>query len=218
MPLPAALAARLAKRGILNEDNSNPSLDEEVIAESYDKPNVDNHTDEFGNPLPPNWEKVWEPDRDTWYYWHILTDKVSWLPPDDPEAVITFSASKKLLKITDFENELEKQSNQYAHYHKGPQQYKVKSDKKSEKKPHSHERKKNRSRQKGEFDPMDPSSYSDAPVGNWSSGLKKLDDAKTGVDSTANGPLFQQRPYPSPGEVLSRNKQARQDYGPVKPK
>ena len=212
MPLPPALAARLAKRGILTEDNSNPPPDEEVIAESYDKPSFDDHTDEFGNPLPPNWEKVWEPDRDTWYYWHVLTDKVSWLPPDDPEAIITYPAPKKQVKIADFENELEKQGSQYAHYHKGPTQYRVKTDKKS------HERKKNRSKPKEEFDPMDPSSYSDAPVGNWSSGLKKLDDAKTGVDSTANGPLFQQRPYPSPGEVLSRNKQARRDYGPMKPK
>ncbi|KAE8658820.1 VQ motif-containing family protein [Hibiscus syriacus] len=38
-----------------------------------------------------------------------------------------------------------------------------------------------------ELDPMDPSSYSDAHRGGW------------------YGPLFQQRPYPSPGAVLRKN-------------
>ena len=41
--------------------------------------------------------------------------------------------------------------------------------------------------------------------GTWSTGLIEKGEAKTGVDTTANGPLFQQRPYPSPGEVLRRN-------------
>ena len=208
MPLPPALAARLAKRGILSAENNN-TPDEEVIAESYDKPISDSQVDEFGNPLPPNWEKVWEPDQDTWYYWDTVTDKVSWLPPDDPEAVITYAAAKKSVRIAtedDKEDETPIQPRK-PHYHKGPQIYKKTGPSK-----------KKASRAREEFDPMDPSSYSDAPVGGWSQGLKKVDDAKTGVDSTANGPLFQQRPYPSPGEVLNRNKQARQGYGPVKPK
>lgn len=42
--------------------------------------------------------------------------------------------------------------------------------------------------------------------GNWSAGLERSGDAKTGVDSTASGPLFQQRPYPSPGAVLRANR------------
>ena len=205
MPLPPALAARLAKRGILSREENSPE-DEEVIAESYDKPNLSSHVDEFGNPLPPTWEKVWEPDRDTWYYWDTITDKVSWLPPGDPEAIITFPASKKSVRIADDDNQPDVQTRPNPHYHKGPQIYRKAS------------REKKKVRVQEEFDPMDPSSYSDAPVGNWASGLKKIDDAKSGVDSTANGPLFQQRPYPSPGEVLSRNKQARRDYGPVKPK
>lgn len=41
--------------------------------------------------------------------------------------------------------------------------------------------------------------------GSWKSGLGE-EDAKTGVDTTASGPLFQQRPYPSPGDVLRANK------------
>ncbi|VDN99227.1 unnamed protein product [Rodentolepis nana] len=55
------------------------------------------------------------------------------------------------------------------------------------------------------LDPMDPASYSDVPRGGWTDGLEGVDSAKTGADTTASGPLFQQRPYPSPGEILRAN-------------
>ncbi|KAL2467774.1 WW domain-containing protein [Forsythia ovata] len=54
-----------------------------------------------------------------------------------------------------------------------------------------------------ELDPMDPSSYSDAPRGGWVVGLKGVQPRA--ADTTATGPLFQQRPYPSPGAVLRKN-------------
>ncbi|XP_062207873.1 uncharacterized protein LOC133909453 [Phragmites australis] len=54
-----------------------------------------------------------------------------------------------------------------------------------------------------ELDPMDPSSYSDAPRGGWVVGLKGVQPRA--ADTTASGPLFQQRPYPSPGAVLRKN-------------
>ncbi|PWA62825.1 WW domain-containing protein [Artemisia annua] len=54
-----------------------------------------------------------------------------------------------------------------------------------------------------ELDPMDPSAYSDAPRGGWVVGLKGVQPRA--ADTTATGPLFQQRPYPSPGAVLRRN-------------
>ena len=38
----------------------------------------------------------------------------------------------------------------------------------------------------------------------------KKGEAKTGVDTTANGPLFQMRPYPSPGAILRANQQLAQ--------
>ena len=53
------------------------------------------------------------------------------------------------------------------------------------------------------FDPMDPSSYSDAPPGKWSDSLASLTKA---ADETATGPLFQSRPYPNPGEVIKTMK------------
>lgn len=42
--------------------------------------------------------------------------------------------------------------------------------------------------------------------GTWSTGLPQQNEAKTGVDMTASGPLYQMRPYPSPGAVLRANK------------
>ncbi|VDM04000.1 unnamed protein product [Schistocephalus solidus] len=63
-----------------------------------------------------------------------------------------------------------------------------------------------------ELDPMDPAAYSDVPRGTWVTGLEGHSrggpTAKTGADVTASGPLFQQRPYPSPGAVLRANAQA----------
>ncbi|KAF1744270.1 hypothetical protein MXB_3033 [Myxobolus squamalis] len=56
-----------------------------------------------------------------------------------------------------------------------------------------------------DLDPMDPASYTDVPRGTWSSGLFDKDEAVTGVDTTASGPLFQQRPYPPPSSVLKKN-------------
>ncbi|XP_050696040.1 polyglutamine-binding protein 1-like [Eriocheir sinensis] len=56
-----------------------------------------------------------------------------------------------------------------------------------------------------ELDPMDPASYGDCGRGTWSSGLPQRNEARTGADVTASGPLFQMRPYPSPGAVLKAN-------------
>lgn len=67
------------------------------------------------------------------------------------------------------------------------------------------DRRERSSRKTNELDPMDPASYSDVPRGSWNTGLGSKDEAKTGVDTTASGPLFQQRPYPSPGDILRAN-------------
>jgi len=36
--------------------------------------------------------------------------------------------------------------------------------------------------------------------------LARHNEAKTGADTTASGPLYQMRPYPSPGAVLRSNR------------
>ena len=41
--------------------------------------------------------------------------------------------------------------------------------------------------------------------GTWSTGL--IQQGAKAADSTAAGPLFQQRPYPSPGDVLRANRE-----------
>ncbi|KAL8459455.1 hypothetical protein ACS0TY_036807 [Phlomoides rotata] len=69
-----------------------------------------------------------------------------------------------------------------------------------------------------ELDPMDPSSYSDAPRGGWVVGLKGVQPRA--ADTTATGPLFQQRPYPSPGAVLRKNaeiasQKKKPNYAPI---
>jgi polyglutamine-binding protein 1 len=58
---------------------------------------------------------------------------------------------------------------------------------------------------------MDPAAYSDIPRGKWSDGLTRHNEAKTGADTTAAGPLYQMRPYPSPGAVLRSNKSTKHD-------
>jgi len=66
-----------------------------------------------------------------------------------------------------------------------------------------------------ELDPMDPSAYSDAPQGGWSLGLEGCQPKA--ADTTAGGPLFQQRPYPSPGSVLRANKKMMSDGPDIGP-
>lgn len=47
--------------------------------------------------------------------------------------------------------------------------------------------------------------------GGWSVGLDKGAEAKTGVDTTAGGSLYQMRPYPNPGAVLRANAKSKGD-------
>jgi len=77
--------------------------------------------------------------------------------------------------------------------------------KEEEKKLREKRKKKEKEKEEGFLDPMDPAAYSDVPRGTWSTGLPDQSTAKSGVDSTASGPLFQQRPYPNPGAILRAN-------------
>jgi polyglutamine-binding protein 1 len=59
----------------------------------------------------------------------------------------------------------------------------------------------------GALDPMDPAAYDESvPRGTWTTGL--VQQGTKAADTTASGPLFQQRPYPSPGDVMRANKAA----------
>uniref|UniRef100_S4RZC6 Polyglutamine-binding protein 1 n=1 Tax=Petromyzon marinus TaxID=7757 RepID=S4RZC6_PETMA len=262
MPLPPALQARLAKRGLLK--NVLSEADEEIIAEDYDENEIDYESTKNEN-LPLNWYKVVDPDSRLPYYWNAETDMVSWLAPADPLAVIT-KAAKKIpatdINETDFpvksiESEIhnEEQFNcsslqiesfsheSFSHNHLKPNPKEKREEvvamtalveaqersslldldsrdeipraardrrlqRREEAAPYQKGKRGRDKKEKEELDPMDPSAYSDAPRGNWSAGLQRKGDAKTGADTTASGPLFQQRPYPSPGAVLRANAEA----------
>ncbi|OCT66347.1 hypothetical protein XELAEV_18042603mg [Xenopus laevis] len=189
MPLPLALQARLAKRGILKHVDSEPA--EEIIAEDYDDDHVDYEATRIEN-LPPSWYKVFDPICGLPYYWNVETDLVTWLSPNDPSAVLTKAASKQKEPEEKAEREeLLTKERRFSWRDEVAPYPKSKKGRKEE-----------------ELDPMDPSAYSDAPRGTWSTGLPKRNEAKTGADTTAAGPLFQQRPYPSPGAVLRANAEA----------
>ncbi|XP_074089067.1 polyglutamine-binding protein 1-like [Macrotis lagotis] len=216
MPLPPALQSRLAKRGLLKLVEPEP--EEEIIAEDYDDDSVDYEATRLEG-LPPSWYKVFDPGCGLPYYWNADTDLVSWLNPQDPGSVIT-KAAKKLRGSSEPEEKMERPERggcdrAEPRYEKAERGFdRPERDEAKERRHHRREelapypRSKRAGRRAEELDPMDPSTYSDAPRGTWSTGLPKKNEAKTGADTTAAGPLFQQRPYPSPGAVLRANAEA----------
>jgi len=141
-------------------------------------------------PLPPGWIEVYDPGTGRYYYWLAESDDVCWTSPTHPRAKIGRSAAEMREKVYEEEQAAAKAM-------PAPSQSELM--KKALRK-----LKRDRRKEKEELDPMDPAAYSEVPRGTWASGLKN--DAVTGVDSTASGPLFQQRPYPSPGDILRHNK------------
>ncbi|XP_053480315.1 polyglutamine-binding protein 1 [Ictalurus furcatus] len=228
MPLPPALLARLAKRGIVKQ--SDQEAEEEIIAEDYDDNNVDYEATRLEN-LPINWYKVFDPNCGLPYYWNVETDMVSWLSPNDPTAVITKASKKQRVEIADDradghhekpdrEHDRDKERERDRDRDDGRDLGRERDRDRDRDRERDRDRdrrmrredsgpysksKRGGSRKQEELDPMDPSAYSDAPRGLWSTGLPKRNEAKTGADTTAAGPLFQQRPYPSPGAVLRAN-------------
>ncbi|XP_032819439.1 polyglutamine-binding protein 1 isoform X1 [Petromyzon marinus] len=216
MPLPPALQARLAKRGLLK--NVLSEADEEIIAEDYDENEIDYESTKNEN-LPLNWYKVVDPDSRLPYYWNAETDMVSWLAPADPLAVITKAAKKipateekreEVVAMTALVEAQERSSlldlDSRDEIPRAARDRRL--QRREEAAPYQKGKRGRDKKEKEELDPMDPSAYSDAPRGNWSAGLQRKGDAKTGADTTASGPLFQQRPYPSPGAVLRANAEA----------
>uniref|UniRef100_A0A8C5N1V0 Polyglutamine-binding protein 1 n=1 Tax=Gouania willdenowi TaxID=441366 RepID=A0A8C5N1V0_GOUWI len=196
MPLPAALLARLAKRGIVKP--SEQGADEEIIAEDYDDSHVDYESTRVEN-LPPNWYKVFDPACGLPYYWNVETDLVAWLSPNDPSAVATKAAKKtreeraeKPFEKPDRERDRERERERDGHRERERERDRERDEgrdrdrrkqRREDTAPYS---KGKRGRKDDEMDPMDPSAYSDAPRGSWSSGLPKRNEAKTGAVLRAN--------------------------------
>ncbi|CAF4911410.1 unnamed protein product [Pieris macdunnoughi] len=265
MPLPPALAARLAKRGILSANKTDQHTihaSEEIIAEDYDNrpeestlkenywegiegvnvdpikghkgcPNKSNIYHECSKfcvktwkqgkvtpsenylenkrkllelwPLPVGWEEIYDEGTGYYYFWNLHNNLVSWLPPSHPRAFPSESAAhlreERLLKEGDESDDSSDTSDQEV-----PQKLKKerKINRKEQERNIVHHRDKKKHRVKdNDLDPMDPAAYSDIPRGNWTAGLDA--HAKTGVDTTASGCLYQMRPYPAPGAILAAN-------------
>lgn len=171
-------------------------------------------------PLPESWKEVYDPGLGRHYYWDTDTDVVSWLPPSHPRAAISMCAAnlreERHLAEGDHDDEEEDDEEEEEEKDDAPEEMEQ-EDKDQEdaiaerKRRQREERERIRSRGRAkvrdnDLDPMDPAAYSDIPRGTWSTGLPQQNEAKTGVDMTASGPLYQMRPYPSPGAVLRANK------------
>ena len=238
MPLPAALQARLAKRGLIkteDHDNDSETTDTNEILtgkcpntsnpyhECSDycrrrwRTSVEDNTNEAHYqqmPLPIGWFLVPDNASGASYYWNTMTNQVSWLHPLNPKAQVTNPASANdkghaVMPNTAIPSPLvgSDEKEQVLNIGKHPSLVKG-SQKKMQaavKRKQQEQEARARKKKMDDLDPLDPAAYSDVPRGTWSTGLVDKGDAKTGVDTTANGPLFQQRPYPSPGEVLRRN-------------
>lgn len=179
-------------------------------------------------PLTDDWLEVADPMSGRYYYWHIDTEEVSWFPPGHAKCKITQSADKLNDSVNEAKAYLNKlkdgigadRINLTQHTTSGTSDAEL--EKRMDRKDNSKDRHKDKTENKDKYkqrrkevrnkkdkagiDPMDPASYSDISVGDWSSGLDQRGMAKTGVDSSATGELFQQRPYPSPGDILRANK------------
>ncbi|CAH1183661.1 unnamed protein product [Phaedon cochleariae] len=257
MPLPAALAAKLSKRGLITSKNklTEPTKKQDFkgLSTCPNKSNVYHECNYwcerhwkgvptpdpkyFRNmqkllgkfPLPMNWTEIFDKGSGRYYYWNMENDLVSWLPPKHPKSVKCQSAAKlreNRLKMREREERLEKEKDSEKQKEKDRERDRDSDDedrnsrsKNSDRRERDKDRERDRDdkrhrrddryrgrkpTKKDEIDPMDPAAYSDIPIGNWSDGLETN---KTRADNTASGVLFQQRPYPSPGEVLAANKE-----------
>ncbi|XP_075235853.1 poly-glutamine tract binding protein 1 [Lycorma delicatula] len=169
------------------------------------------------HPLPSHWKEIYDPGTGRHYYWETDSDSVSWLPPTHPKAIISESAAhlreeqgngkgKRESKDIEDDDDLEEHKSNYSSEDESDEEIKRREEKRRRKE--NEEKRRSRGRIKtreNDLDPMDPASYSDIPRGGWSEGLSKGNEAKTGADVTAAGPLYQMRPYPNPGAVLRAN-------------
>ncbi|XP_037539967.1 polyglutamine-binding protein 1 [Nematolebias whitei] len=170
MPLPPALLARLAKRGIFKPKEG---AEEEIIAEDYDDNNVDYEATKAEN-LPPNWYKVFDPTCGLPYYWNVETDLVAWLSPNDPSAVITKAAKKMKVDVGDERTERssekpERDRDRDRDRERDRDRDRDRDDgrdrnrRKQRREDITQYSRSKRGRKDDEMDPMDPSAYSDAP-------------------------------------------------------
>ncbi|XP_051171462.1 polyglutamine-binding protein 1 [Leptopilina boulardi] len=169
-------------------------------------------------PLPETWKAVYDPGTGQHYYWDWSSDLVTWLPPGHPKCQISQPASQLReelhLKAADQDDNMssdESASDQEPMDVDEEVRKDRKQDTRERREVKKVPRKEIKDKKDRSLDPMDPAAYSDIPRGKWSDGLARHNEAKTGADTTASGPLYQMRPYPSPGAVLRSNKNSKPD-------
>ncbi|XP_065176632.1 polyglutamine-binding protein 1-like isoform X2 [Sycon ciliatum] len=219
MPLPAKLAERLKKRGLLKEEVKRGCVNASNAFHTccdycYQRYGVGKQK---GIELPGTWLRV-ESDARSFgfvYFWDPVNRKIAWLSPEDAEhEAVDLPPLEFAVDITNDGSSVPTVVPEVAPHSKQVSFKDAEAPPKDTRLTMRREKTSSRAAPYGkrggakssEADPMDPSSYSDAPVGNWSAGLKNKDDAKTGADTTAGGVLYQSRPYPSPGAILKANK------------
>lgn len=132
-------------------------------------------------------------------------DLVSWLPPRHPKSVKTLSAAKlREKRILAAENEKSDKGSDDNDSDDDEKSHKHSDKRERDDRRHRRDDRHRKRRREDIIDPMDPAAYSDIPQGTWSDGLE---NNKSRADNTASGVLYQQRPYPAPGEVLAGNKE-----------
>lgn len=183
-------------------------------------------------PLPEGWVEVYDAGLRRHYYWNPDTDEVCWLSPRHPAAVIGEAACKMAREMysqmeaaemesipvppqaPSSERSLDKKNKDNGVKKKRKNSTASDEDTDSDneleaKRLALNDRDRLKRAQRKGIDPMDPAAYSDIKPGKWSQGLRE--DTKTGVDTTAGGPLFQQRPYPAPGAILKAQGKRREE-------
>ncbi|EDV25875.1 uncharacterized protein TRIADDRAFT_55399 [Trichoplax adhaerens] len=213
--LPPALLAKLQKRGIINqkkEEEENTSQQPQQHHQHPQRQEQFQTTNPNLHHLPPPWQMLHDANSGCPYYWNTATNEVSWTLPKELDSSLLPSTPPQPTLATPIPTH-EALGHDPNYTFKMPEKPDInrRQQAKDRPKPYTKQNPRRRDHQykprsSDELDPLDPSSYSDAPRGNWSSGIKAEGKAKTGVDETANGPLFQQRPYPSPGQILKMKK------------
>lgn len=166
--------------------------------------------DRYPLPKKSNWTYVWDSGCQSYYFWNKDDDTVTWLPPKHPKSSIGKSAASiRMPEMISVDSQEEQEiampppsrsppppAREY--YQKLPMTKKTKS-RDLEKILRTKKGRKQFYESSETVDPMDPAAYSDIPKGRWSAGLES--DGR-GADSTVSGTPFQQRPLPSPGDIL----------------
>lgn len=202
--LPAFLKARLKARGI------------KVDGEGGEPPEANNRSSAAENsisPLPIGWLEAVDVKYGHAYYYNANLGKSSWVRPTNKDAHVigvTVAAAAPVTLPLGWKSAVDPTSKRMYYCHES---MKVTTWEPPAKvtipvhnavpvraAPVAAGRKRQRAAQGG-IDPMDPASYSDAPVGGWGAGL----DSQTKEAGGASG-----RPLPSPGDVLRQNAQAQQ--------